>query len=212
MNPISGFWPKGYGTLQLVESSPVSFDEPISLEDAKVFLKCQTATHDEDFLISNYIAAARETAEFLQGRDLVPKRWDLFMDGFCYGAIELRHPLRTVESIQYTDSACATTVLTEDTDYVKDIPAGLVMPVYGGTWPSFTPYPSGAVRVRFTSGYSATHPFWSHAGARIKQGMAMLITGWYWHRIPFVPGESQIAELPFGVTKLLSFGAKERVW
>lgn len=202
---------RNYGTLQLVESSPYSFDEPLSIEETKTLIKCQTATNDEDFLIQNYITAARDIAEILQNRDLVPKRWDLYLDGFCEYEIQLRNPLRTVELIEYTDSGNVTTELVDGTGFVKDLSRGIVMPIYGQSWPSFTPYPSSAVRIRFSSGYTSSSPFWQHGGARIKAGMGLLISMWYWHRIPFVPGASAIAELPYAATSLLSFGAKPRV-
>jgi uncharacterized phiE125 gp8 family phage protein len=202
---------RNYGTLQMVESSPYSFDEPLSIEETKTLIKCQTATNDEDFLIQNYITAARDIAEILQNRDLVPKRWDLYLDGFSEYEIELRHPLRSVESIEYTDSENVVTELLDGTGFTKDLSRGLIMPLYGQSWPSFTPFPSSSVRVRFTSGYTSSSPFWQHGGARIKAGMGLLISMWYWHRIPFVPGASAIAELPYAATSLLSFGAKPRV-
>lgn len=201
---------KPYGVLQLVESSPVSFDEPFKIEDIKTHAKVQNDA--EDFLIAQYIHGARKYAEIEQNRDLVPKLWDLYLDSFCATEIQLRIPLNSVESIQYTDSDGNTVGLTEGVEFRVDTARGLVMPMTGQSWPSFTAQSSSAVRIRFNSGYSSTHPFWSHDGALLKMGMLYLITGWIWRRVPFVaPGEPLGGELPFSVA-CLRFGANPRVW
>jgi hypothetical protein len=66
------------------------------------------------------------------------------------------------------------------------------------------------VRIRFTSGYPSTHPFWSDAGQRLIVGMKMLIEMWYDERLPFVQGVVQ--EPPFAVSALLGFGARSSVY
>lgn len=197
---------KAYGTLQLTVASPQpAFDEPFSIEEAKGFIRSQTATNREDSLIADYIAGARATAELEQGRDLVRKQWDLHLDGFC-GEIALRRPLHSVSLVRYTDSNVEDHDLIVSTDYIVDTARGLIRPPYSGSWPSFTPFASSAVLVRFISGLDHNHPFWSHDGARVKQGMRWLITEWYWNRLPFVVGS--IAELPYGVVMMLRAGAE----
>jgi uncharacterized phiE125 gp8 family phage protein len=201
---------KPYGVLQLVETSPVEFDEPFTVAEAKSFLNCQR--DDENFTIQGYISGARGWAEIEQNRDLALKRWDLYVDSFCEREIRLRAPLQSVESIQYTDSGGTVNMLTENTDFIVDLPRGLVMPAYGEGWPSFTPFPSSAIRIRFQSGYSSTHPFWTLGhGAILKQGMRALITAWYWRKLPFaLPGEGGV-ELPYGISACLKTGANTRV-
>jgi uncharacterized phiE125 gp8 family phage protein len=69
---------KAYGTLELTNASPAqSFVEPLTLAQAKAFLRItdtSPADADQDAMLSGFIMAARETAEILQGRDLIAKQ------------------------------------------------------------------------------------------------------------------------------------------
>jgi uncharacterized phiE125 gp8 family phage protein len=204
-----------YGTLNLTDASPAqSFTEPVSLEEAKQFLVLQESVPsdgvDDDMIESSFIPAARDLAEFFQGRDLVRKQLDLALDYFHY-AIELRAPLASVDLVRYRDSTGAYTDLTENTDYIVDTSKqpGIVMPAYSKSWPSFTPYPSSAVLIRFSSGYAASHPFWLGPGKRIKLGMLYLIAGWYEGRLPTTFGS--VSEIPFAVSACLGFGALQSI-
>lgn len=200
---------RDYAALELTGGSPAqSFTEPITLDEAKLFLKV-TETADDD-LITALIAAAREVAEVHQGRDLVEKQWDMTLDGFP-GEIQLRQPLVSVDLVQYKDDDGVTAVLAENTDYIVDTAQGLVMPPSGKSWPSFDAWPTGAVLVRFTSGYAASSPFWLDAGKRVVQGMKMLIAAWYENRIPFTENGTP-GEFPFAVTALFDFGSRRKVF
>lgn len=208
----------GYGSLNLTETSPPqSFYEPLSLAEVKAYLKLpeQSPTDPmEDLELETFISAARNIAEIEQGRDLVRKQYDLSLDCFpCY-ALELRDPLVSVELIQYKSSAGVTTSLVAGTDYISDRAKhpGVVMPAYGKSWPSFTPWPTSAVTIRFTSGFAPDDTFWTGtAGTFVKKGMLYLISGWFTQRIPFADGFVQsISEYPFAVS-LLSYGALHRV-
>jgi uncharacterized phiE125 gp8 family phage protein len=216
---------RSYGTLQLtVTSPPQSFAEPLSVARLKGYLHIEQddPTHDDDLEL--FIPAAREQAEIFQNRDLVQKQWDLYLDRFVpcddlnyrhhrhhHHEIELRSPLNSVDLVQYRDSDGAYTALVEDTDYVADLVRGLIVPASGKTWPSFTPWPSSAVLVRFNSGISTSDPFWASSGARVMVGMKLLISAWFNNRLPFGRGESVAAEYPFTVTSCLSYGAISRV-
>ncbi len=224
---------KTYGALNLTESSPPqSFTEPIALDMAKEFLRVTTT--DQDRTISELITAARVQAEKLQNQDVILKQWDLNLDLFLdfkvaasmnanlnayssvfnFGVgdeITLRRPLRSVDLIQYRDSVGATHTLVAGTDYTVDTARGFVLPTFGNTWPFFESDVSSSVLIRFTSGYPPAHPFWSDAGISLIIGMKMLITGWYEDRIPYMDAQS-LQEVPFGITTLLSSGAKQRVF
>src|SRR5918992_362236 len=97
-----------YGTLNLTETSPAQpFDEPLTLEEVKAFLQIperSPADAMEDLMIESFISAARDIAEFHQGRDLVEKQYDLSLPGFPCREIELRDGLSSVDLIQYRDS------------------------------------------------------------------------------------------------------------
>lgn len=206
------------GSINLTESSPVqTFVEPLSLAEVKKNLNLPERSPveaDEDTEIEAFIIAAREIAETLQGRDLVEKQQDISFDYWPCNAIKLRDPLTSVDLVQYTDSDGGVTTLVENTDYIVDTRKhpGIILPVYGGSWPSFTPWPSSAVLVRFTSGIANDSVFWVDGpGKRIKQGMMMLVSGWFNNRFPFQETQSQqILEYPYAITSLLTYGALPR--
>ena len=204
---------RSYGTIELtVASPPQSFCEPLSLAEVKKHLELperSPADAAEDAMLEGFVIAARDVAELFQNRDLTEKQYDLHLDYFpC--EIELRTPLRSVDLLRYRDSAGDYTTLTEGTDYIVDTARGLVMPLYGGSWPSFTAWPSSAVLCRFTSGLAEDHPFWSGPGQRILVGMKELISHWFNGRLPFEP-TTAIAEYPLTLRCLLGFGAVPRV-
>jgi uncharacterized phiE125 gp8 family phage protein len=107
----------GHGSISLTETSPIqSFDEPISLDEIKSYLRVPTRSpvdDDEDGELAALITAAREQAEILQGRDLVRKQWDLSFDYWPPCEIELRDPLVSVDLVQYRNSSGVYTTLAE---------------------------------------------------------------------------------------------------
>lgn len=202
-----------YGSLNLTDSSPAqNFVEPLDLDAVKSFLKIPVrspADSAEDTQLQMLITAAREQAEILQRRDLVRKQWDLSHDYWPSYHIELRAPLVSVDLVQYKDATGLVTTMTEDTDYVVDTAKapGAICPPYNKPWPMFTPWPTSAILIRLTSGFSATDSFWSNSGARVKNGMLLLISAWYYQRLPFEIGMGATQEYPYAVTSCLSYGA-----
>jgi len=200
------------GSLNLtLTSPPQSFTEPLTVAEVEQFLRLPDLSpkdDDRDDLLEALITAAREVAEIEQRRDLVEKQWDLSLDWWRY-PIPLRAPLVSVDLVQYTDSAGTETTLTENTDYVVDTAKhpGIICPPYGGIWPSFTPWPSSPILIRFTSGLSATDIFWSDAGQRVLLGMKMLIAHWYNQGDLMAPPGSMGGEIPWGAKVLLGTGA-----
>jgi uncharacterized phiE125 gp8 family phage protein len=106
----------------------------------------------DDLMLEAIIATAREMVEIEQGRDLVAKQYDFRIDSFDGQEIKLRTPLVSVDLMQYTDSDGNITTMTRNTDFIVDVDRGIIMPPYGEAWPSFTPSPSSAILIRFTSG------------------------------------------------------------
>lgn len=202
-----------YGTLRLTVTEPAqTFTEPIALAEAKNYLKIDAGFTDDDTQIGVLISAARAQAEMLQNRDLIRKQWDLSYDYWPEYRLRLRAPCVSVGLMQYTDLTGNVTTMQVDTDYVVDLkkePA-VITPPWNRAWPAFTPLPSSAILVRFTSGYAADDPYWSGPGAMVRIGMLMLMNSWYENRLPFTPGARNDAELPFAVTSCLSYGALER--
>jgi uncharacterized phiE125 gp8 family phage protein len=208
----------GYGSLNLTQQSPVqTFVEPLTNAEMYSYLKIPARSPvdpEEDDYITSMISASREQAEILQNRDLVRKQWDLTYDYWMSYRVQLRAPLVSVDLAQYMDSTGAITVMTEgpNGDYIVDASKqpGSIYPPYSKTWPTFTPWPTSALLIRFTSGYSNADPFWNDSGARIKTGMKLLISAWYNNRMPFEKGAAATQEYPYAVTSCLSYGSLVR--
>lgn len=205
-----------FGSLTLTAASPPqSFSEVLDLDHVKDYLKIPArfpTDPAEDDTLSIFISAAREQAEIMQGRDLVQKQWDLTFDFWPSFRIKLRDPLVSVDLIQYKDYMGNLNELNEGTDFLVDITKhpGIITPPYNGTWPAFSLYPTSSILIRFTAGYASADPFWSGPGARIKNGMLLLISAWYNNRLPFEKGIGCTNEYPFAVTHCLTTGALER--
>lgn len=195
-------------SLRLTETSPAqTFTEVLTRTEAEEHLSLPELTPEDsnrNALLDDYITAAREQAEILQNRDLVEKQWDLYLDEFPVNEIPLRPDLSSVDLVRYTDADGDSVDLVEDTDYIVDLhkQPGLIMPAYGTVWPSFTPWPSSAVLVRFTDGLSS-----SQVPAIVKGGMLRLISAWYYGRLPFELGASAVQEYPYAVTWALRYRA-----
>jgi len=209
----------GYGQLNWTETSPPqSWTEPVSVDEAKAHLRLPArspADTGEDLLISGMIIAAREEAEMRQNRDIVRKQWDYTFDYWPNYRIELRDPLVSVDLIKYRDYNGDYTTLTPESDYIVNTAhhPGIVAPAWAKTWQTFAPYPSGAVLIRFTSGYQpSASPWWTAGpGQRVKIGMLMLINAWFNNRLPYEPGVQHIGEYPMGIESCLGNGCLERV-
>jgi uncharacterized phiE125 gp8 family phage protein len=202
-----------YGSRKLTETSPVqSLVEPLSLSEVKSYLKVPERSPTdpaEDLLIRSMIVAARSRAETEQARDLVRKQIDLYFDYWPSYQIELGAPLISVDLVQYHDSDGNLTMLAEDVDYIVDAAKepGILTPLYNKTWPAFTPWPSSAILVRFTSGYSPDSAWWSgDMGAQVKNGMLLQISLWFAVRIP----EDSEEQSRNAIDHLLSYGGRKR--
>lgn len=199
-----------YGSLELTEASPAQeFTEPLAQSEIESYLHLP-ASHPEGETLADLIIAARSVAEFFQNRDLVRKQWDLSLDYWPRGEVQLRPHLVSVDLVRTRDNTGAYTTLEEDTHYVVDAskkPGVLVQP-WGTPWPTYTPWPSSSLLVRFTCGLTSNSTFWKGPGARVKTGMRLLVGEWFSNRIPF--GE-KVEELPYKIKHCLSYGAIPRV-
>lgn len=190
--------------LSLTVTSPgQSFTEPITLAEVKISLRIPDADDRKDDLLSAYIVAARSVAELRQGRDLVSKQWDYTLDWLYCDTIRLRENVSSVDLFQYTDSDGVDTALVDGTGYILDTSDFKVMPPYGEAWPSFTPWPSSAVLIRYTVTPRNIRP-------EVYQGMKFLISQWYTNNVPVTEGGfSSVIQYPFAL-QLLDFGRVPR--
>lgn len=195
---------RSYGVYKLTVTSPVQmFTEPLTAQEMASFLRLPgTLSAADEALLESQITAAREVAEVFQQRDLVAKQYDLWMDGFPGGEIELRDPLSTVDLFTYRGDDGNTVTLVENTDYIVDTVRSLVMPPDGGSWPSASLWPTSAVLIRHT-----TAP--PEIDAATLNGIRYLVCGWFEGRLPFVTGD-QVQEMPFSVREVFCIGKRWR--
>ena len=128
--------------------------EPVSLAEAKLHLRVDV--DDDDSLIGSLIAAARQSAETLTGRQMITARWKLVLDAFpCHAILLAKCPVQSVVNIQYLDMN-AMSQMMPSVDYVVDTSCepARITPVFGKTWPPTLPQ-IGAVTITFDAGYGA---------------------------------------------------------
>lgn len=137
--------------------------EPVSLQEAKLHLRViaavsDTAAHPEDALITSLIVAARQGAEHLTGRALMPQTLELALDGFTDKIKLPRPPFASVTSITYVDLDGQTQTLAPENYVIDDYrePAR-ILPLYFVSgwrgWPSTRCQPN-AVLIRYQAGYA----------------------------------------------------------
>lgn len=132
---------------------------PVSLADVKEHLNIDFS--DRDPWLEFAIRTAREYVEWRLGKTLMQTTWEIVGDRFptsgCALVLPYASPLLSVSSVKYTDSGnVVNTWATANYLVNTDAEPGLITPIYGGTWPDYTPSPSGSVRVRYVAGLSET--------------------------------------------------------
>ncbi len=200
--------------MSLVQTSTPGI-EPVSLVDAKNFLRVDADLTADDTLISLLIGAARRYAEAYTGRSFISQGWRLILDSFPgYGitgtewGVPFSHPrnavlfekgpLISVDSIVYTamDQSTVTVLSPGAPDYAIDL-AGAVprmTPGFGRVWP--IPLPQiGAVQINYTAGYGTTA---ASVPEGIRHWMLMRISTLYENREEVaILGRGKVDPLPF---------------
>jgi uncharacterized phiE125 gp8 family phage protein len=154
---------------------------PVSLAEAKAHLRVDF--DDEDALISGLIDAATQHLDGwsgVLGRALMPQTWQMSLDRFPAGAIQLPvGPVTFVESVAYLD-ANGVSQLVSTGDYDVDLAPieGWIIPRDVG-WPQALDS-ANAVTVRWIAGTGAPAP--------IKQAILLLVGHWYQNREPTALG------------------------
>lgn len=148
--------------------------EPISVDEAKLHLRVDGT--DDDLLIAALITAAREQAEHRTGRALVNQNWELALDDFPAGEIELpKVPASSIVSVKYLNAGGNEQTIA-GANYGLDN-YGLrhwVIPADGYSWPD-TNGGANNVKVQFVAGYGDA----TAVPASIKNWMKLAIGTWY---------------------------------
>ncbi|MBK8916371.1 MAG: phage head-tail connector protein [Phycisphaerales bacterium] len=182
--------------LQLI-TSPTA--EPVTLAEAKLWLKVEAGDTADDSLITRLISAVREWGEQKSGRAFLGQTWRLTLDAFP-DAIELtRVPILSVNSVKYVDENGAPQTLSPASYTVDSAsePAWVVQ-AYGTSWPT-TRRDVNVVEVEWVAGYHATDA--GKVPDAIKDWMHLNLAAAYANREAFVAGQ-EIRSLPF-VDRLL---------
>ena len=173
--------------------------EPISLEEAKLFLRVD---HDEeDDLIEALIGAARGHCEDYQRRTIAETTYQLTLDEFPKEKfIKLPNPpLKSVLSVTYTDEEGTVNTFSTDNYIVdSDSEPGRIALKEGKEWATDTLQPVGGVKIQFTAGYGT-----GLIPKQTLQAMKMLVGLYYENREAYAIGNVAGVAIPFGVDALL---------
>lgn len=127
----------------------------IDLADMKLDLR-ETGT-DQDAKITRLIRGATARAEHETGRAIMLQDWELVLDAFPAGEIELaKPPVTSILLVTYLDPAGALQTLS-NTAYTLDAAKlpGYLFGANGTSWPA-TQDVANAVRIRFRCGMATT--------------------------------------------------------
>lgn len=154
-------------------------EEPVSLADAKVYLRVDHSADDD--LISGLIVAVRTLAERWLGRALVTQTIEVAGDAWPddgtlgslryslrevgptlaagwlgAGVVRLpRPPLQSVTSIAYLDASGAAQTIDPSLYQVSKTEPARVAPTPGTYWPVLRPGAMESVTIRYVAGYGA---------------------------------------------------------
>ena len=118
------------------------------------------ATAADDALLTAVIQASREYVEDYTRRALLTQTWEYYLNAFP-SANFIKLPFGNVQSltsIKYKDSDGTETTMTVTTDYLLETNGaalGRIVLPYGASWPSFTPYPSNPITIKYVCGWAA---------------------------------------------------------
>jgi len=131
-------------------------DSPVSLSDAKDFLKISSSITKDDAIVQNLINTAVAYGELYTNRDFSIKTWEGFFDnleyeGEPYPFIQLnRSPLISVEGLTVSVSG----VDGGYTDFVLKRSSGYSKLLFNSTAPSIDSTVAYSFKVSFTTGYA----------------------------------------------------------
>lgn len=182
--------------------------EPITLTDAKAFLRVDSGDTSQDSYILALITAARIHVENETQRSLATTEWLMQLDHFplptnrqLYGILELpRPPFQSITFFKYVDQSGTPQTLAP-TDYTIDTGQTFarIYPAYLKFWPTTRWYPA-SVQIQWKSGYGLVEPI----PQPLLQACFLLIGHWFEHREAVDISNSQVREVPLGFAELIS--------
>jgi len=178
--------------------------EPLTVDNAKDYLRIDESFNDDNAMILMHIAAARERFQEATGQVLVPTEFQAAFDNWPDdNVIRLfKVPLLSVTGITYYDTQGNEQTLSADDLHIDAVskPARLV-PV-AGRWPSVDGRPGG-IKLRFTSGYAD-----GKVPKFIKHALLLMVGHFYDNRTEVTP--EQLNVMPRGVDSVIEmYSVKE---
>lgn len=171
--------------------------EPLSLQEAKAFLRVDLA--DDDALITSLVSAARQWFEVACDRQFCTATWSVSYPDFgCVGELPYP-PLVSVVSVTYLVDGTPTALDASTYNVVTGRTPGYIALADGESWPSTVDTHPEAVTVTFTSGYGTA----SSVPEMVKSGIKLLLAHWYDHR-------GDAAEVPAAVQAIAWAAAAHR--
>lgn len=162
--------------------------------EALEFLRVDDETKDTN-LVTRLTAAGREQAGQFTGRAFITQTWDLHLDDWWAGTLELpKAPLQSVTSISYVDSSGVTQTFASS-NYVVDAPSGdfaekgRIGLADGASFPLLDPV-INSVTIRFVAGYGDTR---NDVPEGIRTGTLMYVADMYENRQSVVTGSTVAA-------------------
>jgi uncharacterized phiE125 gp8 family phage protein len=172
--------------------------EPVTLAEAKLQLKVETADTADDNLITSLITAARMVAEEYTWRPLITQTWELRLDQFDEAEYKLKTPAISITSVKYIDTNGVEQTLSSGTyQLLTGSEPHRVALNYGECWPVVRGDYDGC-KIRFSCGYGAA----AAVPASIKQAILMMIGHWYENRQDVIAGRTA-TEIPMNSKYLL---------
>jgi uncharacterized phiE125 gp8 family phage protein len=166
--------------------------EPLTLAEAKVYLRLTDDDTSQDSLIIDSIAAARELAELYCGRSFMQQDWSLTLDGFAQ-RIELpKPPLISVISMKYLDAGGVQRTLDPSSYRMVKGSPGYIEPAYQAVWPILRGI-TAQVEIVYRAGYG-TDP--TSLPAVAKRAMLQLVATLFEERGETVTLQSGVVPLP----------------
>jgi uncharacterized phiE125 gp8 family phage protein len=164
--------------------------EPVSLADAKLHLRIETAYTADDTYITALLSLAREYVELVTNRKLITQTWKYYPEDWpCRDYIDVPHgKLQSVTSVVYYDSdGTATTMPSSDYIVESATDPGRIVLAYGESWPSATLYPSNPIHIQFVCGYGLAG---STVPTPIIQAIKIMVSDMYEQRESAIVGRS----------------------
>jgi uncharacterized phiE125 gp8 family phage protein len=170
--------------------------EPVSLDEAKAFLKLETDA--DDSLLATLIAAARVAIETRTRRVLVSQAWRLYLDDLPRAkSVQLPiMPLISVDAVTVYDGTGEPIVLPA-TDYLADIITEPPRLRFNVSAPIDAGIEMNGVEIDFTAGYGDP----ADVPEPLRMAVLQLVALWYERREPVAFGGA-VAVMPQSVHAL----------